>query len=318
MIICILSLILDGFDQFNDLISLGILFLLLLELVVRWTVAVETPHQIVHDRKTGLIELLMVSPLSDKSIVSGLIKNLKQFQFNRSLLLSISYLAFILSIVLNQNYSLSWSTDTPMVHFVCFIGSVFWIYLGLRLELVGSNAKRFLLIIIAQTSLLGPYFLILVNFNSSSISIYSTYFYHGTIIYLFLAGIIFLSFFGLRYELKPLRSVKFSFLMIGHLFFIIILSSDFYFYDDYKYSFGNIIILLAFIGGSLYITYCILQSNGNRLQPNRIVLLMIAHLSIAGGFYYLMATSLLFNDRQSTEGYFWLSCGTIILLFWGL
>ena len=315
--ICVLFSILDPSGKSDDYIWLGFLFLLPLELIVRWTVALETPHQIVHDRKTGLMELLMVSPLSDKSIVTGLITNLNQFQFNRSLLLVISHLSLFLAMVLYENPSRSWSTDTPIVHFACFIGLIIWIYFGLRLELKESSTKRFFQMIIAQASLLGVYFLILVNFNLSSSSINSTNFYNGTIIYLFLAGIIFLSYFSLRFELKPLSSIKFSFLLIGHLFIIGPLTSDFYFYDYDKYPFGHIVILLAFIGASLYITFFLLPSNGTQSKSKRIVLLILAQLSITSGFYYLMAASLSFNERLSIGSYFWLSCGAIILLFWG-
>ena len=306
--------------------GISVAFFLMLELVVRWTVAVETPQQIIHDRKTGFIELLMVSPLSDKSIVSGLITNLRQFQFNRSLFLCIHCFSLYLLIIHNERYRLSWSTNTLMFDFVSFIGAIFWIYLGLRLEIKESNTKRFLLMIIAQALLFGAYFLIFVNFNSSSslfyslefqrLKIYFTDFERLKIIFLFLTGIIFLSFFSLRVELKKLNTIKFEFLMTGHLLIILNLVIDYLDYS-YKYPFGHSIILLAFIGGSLYTTYCLLQSNRNNLQPKRIVLLMIAQLSIAGGFYYLMAIALSFNDRHLTSVYFWVTCGTIILLFWG-
>ena len=312
--ICVLSLIIDFSGKSNDLIWLGLLFLLALELAVRWTVAVETPYQIVHDRKTGLMELLMVSPLSNKSIVSGLITNLKQLQFNRSLFLCVNYLSFYLLIILNEGYN--WSTDTPVFYIVCFIGAIFWIYFGLRLEIKKSSTKRFLLMIIAQASLLGSYFLIFVNFNSPLSSINSTDFERGLIIFLFLTGITFLSFFGLRFKLKPLNKIKFILLMIGHLLIIGTLVID-YLDHPYKYPFGRIIILLTFIGVSLSISYCFLQSNRNQLQTKRIVLLMIAQLYIAGGFYYLMTVALPFTNRQLTSIYFWLTCGTILLLFWG-
>ena len=318
MMICVLSPFFeDFFRRSEELMFLAIPFLILLELAVRWSVAVETPHQIVHDRKTGIMELLMVSPLSDKSIVSGLITNLREFQFNRLLLSGISYLSFFLSIIFYENYNRSWSTDNSVVRFVIFVCALFWIYWGLRLELKKSSTKCFLLIIITQLSLIGAFILVFVNLNSSYSSNYFTYFYNGTMIFLCLAGVIFLSFFSLRHELKPLNTIKFIFLMIGHLFIIGPLASDFYFYYYNKYPLGVIIILLGFVGGSLYISYCMLQTNRNLLQPRRIALIMIAQLSIAGGFYYLMATALSFNYRQPTGIYFWLTCGTIILLFWG-
>jgi len=315
--ICVVSSILNFSAQSDDLIWLGLLLLLPLELVVRWTVAVETPHQILHDCKTGLMELLMVTPLSDKSIISGLSTNLNQFQFNRSLLLGVSHLSLFLAVLFYENSSLSWATDTPIVHFVCFIGSIMWIYLGLRLELNESSTKRFILMILAHSSLFGIYFLILIYYNLTSGSIYSPFFYDGTIIYLFLAGMIFLSFFGLRCELKSLSSIKFLLLIICQAFIIGTLASDFYFYNYDRYPFGHIILLFAFIGGSLYITYCILKINGKRLQPKRIVLLLITQLSIASGFYYLMDAALSFNDHLAIGSYFWLSCGAIILLFLG-
>ena len=61
------------------------------ELLTRWAAAIEAPRQILHDRKSGMLELLMVSPVNDKSLISCLLSELKKLQTKRSLLLAIGY-----------------------------------------------------------------------------------------------------------------------------------------------------------------------------------------------------------------------------------
>ena len=61
------------------------------ELLTRWAAAIEAPRQILHDRKSGMLEQLMVSPVNDKSLISGLLSELKKLQTKRSLLLALGY-----------------------------------------------------------------------------------------------------------------------------------------------------------------------------------------------------------------------------------
>ncbi len=71
-----------------------------LELLNRWAAAIEAPRQIVHDRKSGMLELLLVSPVNDKSLISGLLSELKKHQTRRSFLLAIGYACFLSGITI--------------------------------------------------------------------------------------------------------------------------------------------------------------------------------------------------------------------------
>ena len=169
--------------------GISVAFFLMLELVVRWTVAVETPQQIIHDRKTGFIELLMVSPLSDKSIVSGLITNLRQFQFNQSLFLCIHCLSLYLLIIHNERYRLFWSTNT----LIC--GTIIFLFWGFRSRANHLQSNRFKIFAIGCLCIFCMLLLLIfdLQFNSRRVGF--------IIYYCCLVGIFFLSF----YELHAIR-----------------------------------------------------------------------------------------------------------------
>ena len=76
-------------------IFMGCLGLGFWEPLTRWAAAIEAPRQILHDRKSGILELIMVSPVNDKSLISGLLSELKKHQSKRSRLLAIGYTCFI-------------------------------------------------------------------------------------------------------------------------------------------------------------------------------------------------------------------------------
>ena len=80
---------------FKTGLGMGCLGLGFWELLNRWAAAIEAPRQIVHDRKSGMLELLLVSPVNDKSLISGLLSELKKHQTKRSLLLAIGYACFL-------------------------------------------------------------------------------------------------------------------------------------------------------------------------------------------------------------------------------
>ena len=80
-----------SFAHYELGITMGCLGLGFWELLTRWAAAIEAPRQILHDRKSGMLELLMVSSVNDKSLISGLLAELKKLQTRRSLLLAIGY-----------------------------------------------------------------------------------------------------------------------------------------------------------------------------------------------------------------------------------
>ena len=62
-----------------------------MELAVRFNVAKESPYQMLYDRKSRMMELLLISPLSFLSIVAGLRSFLKQRLHHHFVLLGIGY-----------------------------------------------------------------------------------------------------------------------------------------------------------------------------------------------------------------------------------
>ena len=107
ILICIgIVVFVDDNDADGIGMSFAALMLLILELLVRWTVAVEAPRQMLHDRKTGMTELLLVTPLSDILLFTGLLFGIRRSQTKRSCLLATGHLLTTIGILAISEWKL--------------------------------------------------------------------------------------------------------------------------------------------------------------------------------------------------------------------
>ena len=107
ILICIGTVvIMDDIDAYAIGMTFAVLMLIILELLVRWTVAVEAPRQMLHDRKTGMTELLLVTPLSDILLFTGLLFGIRRSQTKRSCLLATGHLLTTIGILAISEWKL--------------------------------------------------------------------------------------------------------------------------------------------------------------------------------------------------------------------
>ena len=125
IILCgIILLMSPPFDLADLSIVMGCLGLGFGELLNRWVAAIEAPRQILHDRKSGMLELLLISPVNDKSIISGLLSELKRHQTRRLLLLASGY-TYFLSVLMIWILREEFAEPMVIIHFSVFlIGTV--------------------------------------------------------------------------------------------------------------------------------------------------------------------------------------------------
>ena len=124
ILICIgIVVFVDDNDADGIGMSFAALMLLILELLVRWTVAVEAPRQMLHDRKTGMTELLLVSPLSDIRLFTGLLFGIRRLQTKRSYLLAIDHL--LISIGLFSIYDYDLNEEEFLILVIYLAGTLF-------------------------------------------------------------------------------------------------------------------------------------------------------------------------------------------------
>ena len=106
-------------------IVMGCLGLGFWELLTRWAAAIEAPRQILNDRKSGMLELLMISPVNDKFLISGVLSELKKLQTRRSLLLAIGCTYFILALTITIFRSPFAEHSFLILYLVYLTGTVF-------------------------------------------------------------------------------------------------------------------------------------------------------------------------------------------------
>ena len=246
-----LSLFLDAHPNGHPNLNFACLLLFIMELAVRFNVAIESPHQMLYDRKSRMMELLLISPFSGLSIVAGLRSFLKQRLHHRFVLLGIGYVwvaGVFIAIYIKQGYSYS---DRLILCLCLFIMTFFVFYIKLPFMRVRSTVKHYLFFLMGYLSIPVSLLFIVINiifiFFISDTK-YNTF--HLLINFSFLMCSLLFFIRGLQIDYQRLQSNNFLlFIFFFILVFVIIYYSmlDLFFSDK----FGDITSCFIFFTGSI-------------------------------------------------------------------
>ena len=293
-----LSLFLDAHPNGHPNLNFACLLLFIMELAVRFNVAKESPHQMLYDRKSRMMELLLISPLSFLSIVAGLRSFLKQRLHHCFVLLGIGYVwvaGGFIAIYIKQGYAFS---DRLIICLCLFIMTFFVFYIkflpmGIRSTNVlpmrfRSTGKYYLFQLMGFLSIPVSILFIAINFIFiflNSDNEYNTF--HLSINSSFLMCSLLCFFRGLRIDYQRLQSKRFLLFTFAFILsFVIIYYSMLDLFFSGKFS--DISSCFIFFTGSILLFFGGFRHELQQWQIKRFLFPSIVYFFIVSLFFMSM------------------------------
>ena len=283
-----LSLLFDTHPNRHVNLIYPCLFLFILELAVRFIVAMETPHQMLYDRESKMMELMLISPLSVNSIIAGLREFLKQRLRHRFVLLGIGYVwvtGVFFAIDIRHRYVFS---DNLIICLCLFIMTFFVFYIKLLPMRFRSTVKHYLFLLMEYLSIPVSLSFILINLIFIFLSIDSA---RNPLYFLINSGFLtcsILCFFrGLRTEylrLQPNRLLLllFIFILVFGIIYFNLLNLTF------SVKFGGITSCFIFFTGSILLFFWGFRYELQQWQIKRFLFPSVIYFFFTSVFFIIM------------------------------
>ena len=283
-----LSLLFDTHPNRHANLIFPCLCLFIMEFAVRLNVAMETPRQMLYDRKSQMMELLLISPFSVLSIVAGYRSFLKHRLHHRFVLLGIGYVwvagVFFAAYIRNGFFYF----DRLILCLFLFLMTFFVIYIKFHPIPVRSTVKHYTFLILRYLSIPVSLSFIMINFIYIFFNAYvvsNTFHFFICLGFLTCSSLCF--FRGLKTEYQRLQTKRFlSLIFIFILVFGIICYNMLYFFNSDK--FGDITSFFFFFTGSILLFIWGFRYELQQSQIKHLLFPSAVYFLFFSGFFMIM------------------------------
>ena len=283
-----LSLFSDTHPNRHPNLNFACFFLVIMELAVRFNVAIETPHQMLSDRKSRMMELLLISPLSVLSIVAGIRSFLKLRLHHRFVLLGIGYVwvaGVFFALYIRDGYIYS---DKLIVCLCLSIMTFFVFYIKFFSIPVRSTIKHYSFLFIGYLSIPVSLSFIMINFififsnSDGGRNTFHFFIYSGFLMCSFLCFFRGLKTEYLRFQTKRFLLLIFIFILVFGIICYNVLSII------YSGKFGEITSCFNFFTGAILLFFWGFRYELQQWQIKRFLIPSAVYFIFLSVFFMIM------------------------------